>query len=341
MNEAYQDYLAHHGIKGQKWGVRRYQNEDGSLTSAGKKRAESGDPKKKELSEEERQARRDKAKKIAGIAAAVAVTAVAAHYVSKGLAKADRDYYSALERGVDPMRPFKKDLDNPRNSSYIVPKGSKIQRLSRFDESKAKGHAYVTFDPEDNERYKGFFGKLLTRTAAAEKAKGATEGTEVYVHDIVAREHLWSPSKRDRIQTFLNMYKDDPIGMGKTLGNYHTKEFHDTGWLPKFVYRRQYANLHGSQKITKGYRTFVKAIGDEKNKKLRDSYFERLGKMGYNMIQDDQDSGRSGIKPSIVLDRSRSLSYNGKRTLLGDEVKEHLKKYGRRVSRENRHREWL
>ena len=32
------DELYHHGIKGQKWGVRRYQNEDGTLTSAGKKR---------------------------------------------------------------------------------------------------------------------------------------------------------------------------------------------------------------------------------------------------------------------------------------------------------------
>ena len=30
--------LAHHGIKGQKWGVRRYQNEDGTLTAAGKRR---------------------------------------------------------------------------------------------------------------------------------------------------------------------------------------------------------------------------------------------------------------------------------------------------------------
>lgn len=31
-------YLAHHGIKGMKWGVRRFRNEDGSLTEAGKAR---------------------------------------------------------------------------------------------------------------------------------------------------------------------------------------------------------------------------------------------------------------------------------------------------------------
>jgi len=31
-------YIKHHGIKGQRWGIRRFQNEDGSLTSQGKKR---------------------------------------------------------------------------------------------------------------------------------------------------------------------------------------------------------------------------------------------------------------------------------------------------------------
>lgn len=37
-NDFESNYLAHHGILGQKWGVRRYQNPDGSLTEAGRKR---------------------------------------------------------------------------------------------------------------------------------------------------------------------------------------------------------------------------------------------------------------------------------------------------------------
>ena len=32
------NYLAHHGIKGQRWGIRRYQNADGSLTEEGRKK---------------------------------------------------------------------------------------------------------------------------------------------------------------------------------------------------------------------------------------------------------------------------------------------------------------
>ena len=33
-----EEYLAHHGIKGQRRGIRRFQNYDGSLTAAGKLR---------------------------------------------------------------------------------------------------------------------------------------------------------------------------------------------------------------------------------------------------------------------------------------------------------------
>lgn len=34
--EEYTNYLVHHGVKGMHWGIRRYQNADGSLTSVGR-----------------------------------------------------------------------------------------------------------------------------------------------------------------------------------------------------------------------------------------------------------------------------------------------------------------
>lgn len=59
-------YLFHHGIKGQKWGVRRFQNEDGSLTAEGKARLEtqyerSGKKEERPLNDEMRAKERQRA----------------------------------------------------------------------------------------------------------------------------------------------------------------------------------------------------------------------------------------------------------------------------------------
>ena len=60
----YELYLAHHGILGQKWGIRRYQNPDGSLTAAGKLRyAPDGNGGYRKLSGSERRAAEKVAKK--------------------------------------------------------------------------------------------------------------------------------------------------------------------------------------------------------------------------------------------------------------------------------------
>ena len=53
----YEVYLAHHGILGMKWGIRRYQNKDGSLTAEGKKRyAVDADGNIRKLTSKERKA---------------------------------------------------------------------------------------------------------------------------------------------------------------------------------------------------------------------------------------------------------------------------------------------
>lgn len=63
LRPTYPNELYHHGIKGQKWGVRRFQNPDGTLTAAGKKRyldyGRSGNYTKKELNEYTKNTKRE------------------------------------------------------------------------------------------------------------------------------------------------------------------------------------------------------------------------------------------------------------------------------------------
>ena len=87
-----ENHLEHHGVKGQKWGVRRYQNKNGTLTPAGRKRYdtdENSDYKKvsksstpKSSSSEDGQKKKDltdKQKKLIIAGAAIAGTALAAY----------------------------------------------------------------------------------------------------------------------------------------------------------------------------------------------------------------------------------------------------------------------
>lgn len=48
--------LYHYGVKGQKWGIRRYQNKDGSLTNAGQKRYNRDEAKKRDWSDDAKSA---------------------------------------------------------------------------------------------------------------------------------------------------------------------------------------------------------------------------------------------------------------------------------------------
>lgn len=107
MNYTYTDELYHHGIKGQKWGVRRYQNEDGTYTSLGKERRRTGDgmsgPIGSLIGSEEADRLREKQKEslkklekisVASIVGGAAVTAGVTYAYAKGYI--NEDSFAAL-----------------------------------------------------------------------------------------------------------------------------------------------------------------------------------------------------------------------------------------------------
>ena len=126
--------LYHHGVLGQKWGVRRYQNKDGTLTSKGKKHySESGDsetPKKRGLSEGQKKALKYAAIGI-GSAAAVAAVAVGVNYVRKNgvqLQKFKPDDLGMASKGYNNLIKFdelkrRSDIKvSPRETTSFKPK---------------------------------------------------------------------------------------------------------------------------------------------------------------------------------------------------------------------------
>ena len=120
--------LYHHGIKGQKWGVRRFQKEDGTLTAKGKERYRENDSTTDEQAEKNRKkGLTDKQKKAIKIGAAVVGTALVAY----GGYKLSQVYTGAGSK-LDPETGFRlidKNMSDSDNLLAVNP--GRIRFLSK------------------------------------------------------------------------------------------------------------------------------------------------------------------------------------------------------------------
>ena len=133
----YEDYLAHHGIKGQKWGVRRFQNPDGTRTALGKKREREGS---NEGSPEKKRKLKTAGAAVAGLAAATA-TGVG---VSKASKHIDRNklFEQNIAGGKDkpkvsPAEKMAKEAGNvATNTGKIIKTAKKAKDVKNGREAK-------------------------------------------------------------------------------------------------------------------------------------------------------------------------------------------------------------
>jgi hypothetical protein len=125
----FSDELMHHGIKGQKWGVRRYQNKDGSYTPEGARRRQDSEyDEERERHEREVAARR-------GV-----------EYVRK--TKKEREAEDAEEERKEKERRAKEDNAYKRSEERMNKIDEKIRSKYKFDSDADYEKYYKEYDEE-------------------------------------------------------------------------------------------------------------------------------------------------------------------------------------------------
>ena len=189
--------LYHHGIKGQKWGVRRFQNKDGSLTPAGKKRYDETNKPEKTVSDEERKRRIRKNIMIGAAAAATALIVIGGMRYSSNMKKMD------LAKGVQEIGFHKMIAKELSGEDTIIKKGTKFQRISsmKLEDYTNKGRVvYTSYLKGDNSIYMRDMPTNIDRWRRSHVINDG--GKDVYRHLMTMNKDIKVASPRKVLEAY-------------------------------------------------------------------------------------------------------------------------------------------
>lgn len=306
------DELYHHGIKGQRWGIRRFRKKNGSLTSAGKKRyddSKSKKPKKKSyhrvtleqrymdsgMSKKEAEQAADKKIKIEkGVAIAAGATALTIAAVA-AYKKIGKEYCDRTIKKGDTINTLAADPDRVKNIS-----------------GKHNDHFYAAINKKDKQKYQGLFG--ITRDPNTGKAVGKYNIRSKATKDI----KIASPQNAKK--EFIEVYKKNPEGYDKYLRDVSSRGSHASMLQARSIYSKADSGKKLTDKdIGKLYNAYNVALPlENRPKDLDESLFKALKKKGYSGVIDVNDLRYSrsllSKSPTIIFDKSDLVS-EGKETV--------------------------
>ena len=279
------------------WGVRRYQNPDGSLTAAGKKRVSQRRPddivikKGTQLNNVGSKENLKLRGNIKGVPNPFGPSAVALSL------------------------PLSAALGNPLPAVAAI--GTSVIPVKRSDNEK-KLFVYREDDPHDKDVYEGAFTKFI-------KYRDSTN--QIFKRKFENIDDLVSPSAQRRAELFVETYRENPKLYSELLNR--TDAYAQARKAQGVKYSPSLESFIGKAIFDKntsdidlkryGYGLFN--MGNEWNDSLtakgNNKYYKKLKKSGYNALIDDNNAGiyNDAHEPLIVLNAKKYLKNIGSERL--------------------------
>ena len=324
-----QGELYHHGIKGQKWGVRRFQNKDGSLTPAGKKRYDEPNVGRKTKEAKTYKIPKNKSLHRLQLEEKYMKNGMSREQAEQAAAKRIRtEKFVAAAAGVTVASAVAYAKYKGYTSDKIIKENSDFQRIMRLDpnaELRKDSRLYATIDKKDKVLYKGMFADHLT--------KMKSDNENVYDITVRNRKEIRIASEKRARDTFVNLFKNDKDFKSEFIerlekDGYEVSKGRLDGIFNKI--RKDSNSLSDRELRGKAYDLFNVMLAEqgERTERNANRFYDALRKQGINAVKDINDSKINNYHaklPVILFDTD--YDYVKKRVMEASEIQENIDRY--------------
>lgn len=318
------DELYHFGVKGMKWGVRRYQNEDGSLTSLGKKRDKMLSDRKtakkhsttsnivnaqysrREFEDAKTRLKLENQKK-----KSKRQQDLEKKYIDQGFSKDEAEIKAYNRAKTETILKVAGGMALASAAAYVAykhydkvtdrvfEKGSEIGRLTNNGSEPTNRAFYGFVNKHDKDRYEGLYGKTLGANGPVYRKAMRAAGDIKIASPESARKVLKNMFDTDK-QSF-DAFKKNIDAMASVVPP-TTKQ----GKL----WRKAKQELDFGRIGDNTYKAFntTLVLHTKEQQPINDKFYSAMKKAGYGAIRDVNDKENSGYfakNPLIVFDTDK------------------------------------